>query len=193
MLKHIKSKLQLHVLINELDLKQGVEIGTQYGLFAKYLLDNTNLHLTVVDCWQHQPGWFDASNSENSLQEKIYRECIKLLTPYQTTSRVDIIRGYSVPASLMFPVGYFDFIFLDANHTYPAVSEDLVYWYPKLKVGGLFSGHDYKESLSDHNSEFGVKSALRDFLKGKKEVLDTNEGEEAWPCWWFIKEEQNGK
>lgn len=39
--------------------------------------------------------------------------------------------------------GHFSFIFIDAAHEYDAVKKDLELWYPKLKSGGLFAGHDY--------------------------------------------------
>ncbi|MBT5491708.1 class I SAM-dependent methyltransferase, partial [bacterium] len=36
-----------------------------------------------------------------------------------------------------------DFIYIDANHTYESAKEDIQLWYPKIKVGGMISGHDY--------------------------------------------------
>jgi Methyltransferase domain len=32
---------------------------------------------------------------------------------------------------------------LDANHSYESVKEDIEAWFPKVKKGGLFAGHDY--------------------------------------------------
>ena len=37
----------------------------------------------------------------------------------------------------------FDFIYIDANHTYEFAKEDLDLWWPKVKCGGYFGGHDY--------------------------------------------------
>ena len=36
----------------------------------------------------------------------------------------------------------FDLIFIDANHTYPYIKQDLDLWLPKVKEGGIFCGHD---------------------------------------------------
>ena len=49
----------------------------------------------------------------------------------------------STQAAQTFPDNFFDFIFLDAAHDYASVQEDLRAWWPKLKAGGLFAGHDY--------------------------------------------------
>ena len=38
---------------------------------------------------------------------------------------------------------YFDFIFLDSYLNEKDVEHELKRWYPKLKVGGYYSGHDY--------------------------------------------------
>ena len=35
-----------------------------------------------------------------------------------------------------------DFVFIDADHRYPAVIKDLAAWVPKLKPGGVLCGHD---------------------------------------------------
>jgi hypothetical protein len=39
-----------------------------------------------------------------------------------------------------------DMVFLDANHAYESVIKDIDAWYPKVKKGGIFSGHDYIDS-----------------------------------------------
>ena len=46
-----------------------------------------------------------------------------------------------------------DFVFLDAAHDYENVKEDILSWYPKVKVGGWLTGHDY------FLGHFGVKKA----------------------------------
>lgn len=43
-----------------------------------------------------------------------------------------------------------DFIFLDAYLTYEQAKNDLEVWYQKVKLGGLFSGHDYNCSAVSH-------------------------------------------
>ena len=39
--------------------------------------------------------------------------------------------------------GPFDFIYIDANHDYLHVMEDIGLWIPKVIQGGFLGGHDY--------------------------------------------------
>ena len=42
-----------------------------------------------------------------------------------------------------------DFIFLDAAHTNPSDRENIDFWLPKVKKGGIFAGHDYGNDWPD--------------------------------------------
>lgn len=47
-----------------------------------------------------------------------------------------------------------DFVFVDAGHSYASVRADLRAWWPKVKPGGWFGGHDY------HDAFPGVRRAV---------------------------------
>ncbi len=38
---------------------------------------------------------------------------------------------------------YFDIVFVDADHLYNSVKEDILTWIPHVKEGGMLAGHDY--------------------------------------------------
>ena len=42
-----------------------------------------------------------------------------------------------------FEDGSVDCLFIDAGHSYEAVKKDIQCWLPKIKKGGIISGHDY--------------------------------------------------
>ena len=50
-----------------------------------------------------------------------------------------------------------DFIFIDADHRYEAVTKDLQNWFPKLKTDGIIAGHDWPWD--------SVRNAVTDFFK----------------------------
>ncbi len=179
----INNREELHKVINDLDLKVGVEVGVQEGLFSKYLLGNTKIELYLVDAWKHLENYKDIANVPDWRQEQILNVCKYNLSPY--AGRYEIIRELSVDASKLFGNNFFDFIYLDAGHSYSDITNDLNAWYPKLKSGGLMSGHDFLDGENICGSEFGVKSAVEDFIKGKNVELFVTK--EAWPTWYFKK------
>ncbi len=66
--------------------------------------------------------------------------------------------GDSVAMAERFANQGFDFIFLDTIHLYDQTKRELAAWWPKLKTGGVFAGHD-------HTDEFpGVEKACREFF-----------------------------
>jgi len=58
-------------------------------------------------------------------------------------NRAFMIRALSNQVLDLFEDESLDFIYIDGNHTYNSVKEDMELWFPKLKKGGLFAGHDY--------------------------------------------------
>ena len=40
-----------------------------------------------------------------------------------------------------------DFLYVDADHSYASVRDDLAAWWPRLRIGGLIAGDDYRSSL----------------------------------------------
>ena len=42
-----------------------------------------------------------------------------------------------------------DMVFLDAAHTNPSDRENIDFWLPKVKKGGVFAGHDYSSAWPD--------------------------------------------
>lgn len=58
-------------------------------------------------------------------------------------SSVRIHRMASTDAAELFMDETFDFVYIDADHTYDAVKADLSAWWPKVRPGGVLAGDDY--------------------------------------------------
>ena len=111
----------------------GIELGVAEGYFSSIILQNSKLDLLYsVDAWG------DHHDTEE------YFKCAEVLRQYGRRSSV--LRMYFDEALALFPDEHFDFIYIDA---YAGTGQDdgkiLDDWWPKLKRGGLFSGHDYHE------------------------------------------------
>jgi hypothetical protein len=120
-----------------------------------------------------------------------------------------MIRATSKDASNIFEDNSLDFIYIDANHAYDFVKEDIRIWFPKLRKGGIFSGHDYLdmdwendpnflpngkdkyiytntfEGTSFYNGVFGVNPAVDEFCKENGYTVNTTK--EWFGTWWIIK------
>jgi len=179
----INEREDLHKLISALNLEIGAEIGTQKGGYAKYLLENTNLFLYLIDIWKHLEGYKDIANVSDVEQEKNLAETRRAVAPYD--GRYEIIRALSIDAAKMFVDDELDFVYIDANHSYAATMKDLETWYPKVRVGGLIAGHDFLDGDNICGSEFGVKSAVTEFMEEKGQKFNITRG--PWPTWWCLK------
>ena len=60
-----------------------------------------------------------------------------------------LITKSSIVAAQEFEDASLDFVFIDANHDYEYVKEDILAWLPKIKKGGVMAGHDYHLNTID--------------------------------------------
>jgi hypothetical protein len=77
--------------------------------------------------------------------------------------RYTLQRLRSPGAALSFPDGSFDFIHIDAGHSYKDVEADLEAWWPKLNAGGCFSGDDFADTDNPTEGRYGVVRAVTEF------------------------------
>lgn len=183
--KEIYQREHFGHFLNHLNLTgNGVEIGVEKGYFAKIMLDTSKLkEYVLVDPWKHyETKGFN--NHKQEKQEEIYKFAVEYLKPYK--DRVRFVRRESLDAVNYFPDSYFDFIYIDANHEYEYIKKDLEAWYPKLKLGGLFAGHDFRDDFS-RGVNYGVRKAVLEFTyKLRKKVYKTFCRRTTY-SWYFIK------
>ena len=77
-----------------------------------------------------------------------------------------------------------DVLYIDGDHTYEGCKKDVELWWPKLRVGGLFSGHDYK-NRPRNNKE--AKRAVDEYFDKLGITVNKTMGERC-PSFWWIKE-----
>jgi hypothetical protein len=142
---YIEIKTDVYKALDKLDCKIGIEIGVRMAGNLSNLAKNPKFNdgmLYGLDCWTEdsdKPEINDASFTQQALDNQ-YWSCVAM---FSSNPYVKIVRNYSYEGSLQFKDGFFDFIYIDAAHDYDSVVEDLEAWWPKLKDGGIFSGHDY--------------------------------------------------
>jgi hypothetical protein len=120
-----------------------VEVGSWKGSSTVYMaveIANSGklIQFDAVDTWggDAETGGSDASNPD-----WLYDEFRKNIAP--VLSYVNPIRMASVDASKTYKNKSLDLVYIDANHTYDYVKQDILSWLPKIKEGGIIAGHDY--------------------------------------------------
>ena len=60
--------------------------------------------------------------------------------------KVRLLRATTVAAAPAIPDGSVDFVYHDARHDFPSVLHDLELYWPKLRAGGVYAGHDFEDA-----------------------------------------------
>lgn len=123
-------------------LKVIAEVGVLRGKFAKHLLSiNECEELHLIDPWKYfgKAVYEDHSDKTQEVWDKTHEFVVK---KFSGDNRVKVHRTESVNGASLFPDGYFDLVYIDANHSYQSVKDDIKAWLPKIKKGGWIGGHD---------------------------------------------------
>ena len=108
-------------LLNDIGFKKGVEIGVYKGVFTQTLARRApNMELIGVDAWTTYDGYKDYPPGD--LETVGYPQAVERAGRYPN---VKLVKGWSKDVAPTFEDGSLDFMYLDANHTYPCVVEDL--------------------------------------------------------------------
>ena len=168
-------------MLKERGAKYGVEVGTDHGKYAQQLCEGIpHLELVCIDPWvAYKEGEEVHDQTE---VDAIYTEAKNRLEPYKAL----IIKTTSMNALDQFEDDSLDFVFIDGNHEYEHVLEDIEGWYEKVKPGGIVCGHDYKV---DPVNNYGVIQAVNEYVKDNHiaPLFILHAGGKLVDCWMFIK------
>lgn len=182
-------------LLSAMDLRVGAEIGVERGLYSKVLLQhNSKLFLYSIDAWTAYHGYRD--HVTQSKMNQLLEDAKENLHKYQ--DRNVLVKKFSVDAAKGFEDGSLDFVYLDGNHEYVQVVNDLGAWDPKVRIGGIVAGHDYIRRK--HNGYLmHVIPAVNGFVDsyqisplfilGRKDRRPGEKRDTA-RSWFYIKEER---
>lgn len=129
------------------------EIGVASGNFSKKILQiNKPKNLHLIDIW----------NSER-YGETLYLEVNSKFQREQIDGTIIIHRSESLDAIKKFPDSFFDWIYIDTDHSYELTYQELKLSAPKIKPGGFIAGHDYQQGNWVAQYRYGVMEAVSNF------------------------------
>lgn len=174
----------------EMGFTVGVEVGVYKGDYSKVLCES-GLKVYSVDPWMSMPRLVHPRGQKR--QDTIYQIAKKTLKPYKNNT---IIRKTSMEAVEDFENESLDFVYIDGNHYFKYVAEDMIEWGYRLKKGGVLCGHDYAYfKHRDMNTGCQVREIVDAFAKsfdlnfwvlGRRKVRP-GEVRDQLRSWMFIK------
>ena len=180
-------------LINRMNYKIGAEIGVDKGDFSEHILSKTQIEMYYgIDTWQddfgsnHKPDYFDKEGNVR------LNQALEKLSPYVLNSRVILLRMEGLQASKKFEEETIDFCYIDGDHSLGGIYNDVVAWTPKVKIGGIIAGHDYKDGprsgISDYFGEqldYKIKTVVDYYCQRYGHKLNVIGGRIL--SWYFVK------
>jgi hypothetical protein len=139
----------------------GAEVGVLRGATALQVLRKCPraTHI-MVDPWESPSADSRYRQSFGKTQQlpqekfdQMYEQLLEKVRKYG--ERAKVWRARSKDAAEKVEAHSLDYVFIDAEHTYEAVRDDIIAWLPKVKQGGWIGGHDY-----DNPGFEGVKEAV---------------------------------
>ncbi len=175
-------------VFHELGFNNIVEVGVCDGSFSRAICKaNPQAKIVGVDPFiaYDEYGDYRRPSSINKYHEKAKT----LLNEY---SNYSLLEKMSVEAARDFEDGSLDAVYIDANHRYEFVVADIHAWLPKIRKGGIISGHDYANIKQPTNTHvFQAVNGYTDshqvkpwFLLGTKAMLpgEIRDSMRSW-CW----------
>ena len=135
----------------EMGYKVGVEIGVEKGKYTEELA-KVGMKIYGVDPFMSYKGFEDdevLTKERMGRLEKVSEERVK---KYNVT----LIKKLSMDAVNDFKDDSIDFVYIDGNHGFRYVCEDVWEWHRKVRSGGVVSGHDYALNPFPTYSPFAI-------------------------------------
>ncbi|PCJ57316.1 MAG: hypothetical protein COA65_09660 [Rhodospirillaceae bacterium] len=125
-----------------------IEIGSYKGKSAAYMgqaIKDSGKRITLLT---------------SDIDEGLSRECKENIYECSLTRHVSTV--WISSKQLSSEISECGFVFIDGDHSYRGVNQDISLWYPKVKTGRIFAGHDYhsdpvKKAVDKFAAEYDYK------------------------------------
>lgn len=165
--------------------KTGAEIGVFKGEYTEKFCQE-GLEVYGVDPWLAYSGMGGTFERQKRM-DRIHNEAKERLANYEN---VHLLKTTSMEAVRRFEDNSLDFVYIDGDHDFRHIAEDLYEWAKKVRPGGIVSGHDYAASSPRaRNVVIHVKPVLKAYVKYFRvdKLYVIGEGVEEFPSWMFIR------
>jgi hypothetical protein len=163
-IRNLKTLTDREALLKQLPKDQVIaEVGVAHGDFSELITKlNSPKKLHLVDAWADESRYH--GGLKKLVADKFKNEIEKGI--------VELNVGFSTTVLLSFPDGYFDWVYLDTDHSYETTRDELAILKSKVKKGGVIAGHDYTMGNWVNSYRYGVIEAVNEFcVKENWEII----------------------
>lgn len=178
---------QMATLFSDYGCRVGAEVGVCTGLFSETLCQRIPAleRLFCVDPWAsfdgNRPnGW----GRNQQVHDANYAEAVQRLAAYPAA---EIVRLPSLDAAHELEPGLqLDFVYIDGNHRFDFVMQDLIAWSDRVRPGGIVAGDDYYPFHGKGYVERGVMLAV-DAYAAAHGIADVYVASNRSRSWFWVK------
>jgi hypothetical protein len=129
------------------------ELGVDEGLFSKEIIQKCEpkkLHL--IDAWDSKQYTIEKMEiTKQNLKKELMDNTIYFH------------QGFSFVELEKLEDNYFDWVYIDTDHSYETTKKELNICLKKIKTDGLITGHDYVTRCYNNFTRYGVVEAVNEF------------------------------
>jgi len=175
----------------DMGYQTGVEIGVYKAKYTEKLCES-GLKIYAVDPW----GIFTEYPRDDDTvfinrQQFLYEHALRVLNPFNNCT---VIRKTSMEVVKEFDVGSIDFVYIDGDHRFRYIAEDIYEWSKIVRTGGIVSGHDYFDSRRKNADVKCIVDAYTKewkinpwYVLGRKDIRKIEETRDSFRSWMWIK------
>lgn len=173
-------------ILEDLGFAKGAEIGTDEGSYAEQLcIENTKLEkLYCIDPWTY--GSYHISLGKNITQPELDKQCESVKERLAQYNKCEILRMTSMEAVKKFEPNSLDFVYIDGDHNFEFIVNDIIHWSRVVSPGGIVYGHDY-------NDRFHVMEAVNAYMQvyDVKPWFVLSKHGKLIDCWMYVRQEDD--
>src|SRR3989344_3530417 len=192
------NRQELYKLFAELGYTNGCEVGLEKGKNAQTMFECIpNLKLFAVDPYKQHARCSDEAERYLRHWDDRYLRAVKRQAQKRLQDKnAVIIEKFSEDAASDILDNSLDFVYIDGDHSYDFVMQDIIIWGRKVRKGGIVSGHDYLYDSNKPGRQAKVTQAVNDYTRVHgiefyitKEDRYVKKGDSP-PSWFWIKTEE---
>jgi len=149
-MKYIKNRNEMLALLPKKIVI--AELGVFRGDYSQIIIDIIQpSHIYLVDIFNEGPSFSGDKDGENAITiPNLFVEYENLIKKYKKQNNVSIIRNTTTDFLTNISSDILQAVYIDADHTYNAVYNDLINSYNKIKQYGWIMGHDFNGMEVQH-------------------------------------------